>query len=622
MKKQRTKGTTLTSGSVFLGKARHSIGASIPATSYFIGLAFGRNIGSTTNASGAQRYDELTDVWEIRSPPPTATNTNAAFALNGKGYTTGGDQNGAAVDTTVNEQYTNPTDTWASKAEFTTIRESHACFSLRGYGYVIGGVTWITSTYLKSTYKYSDITNTWTNKADISTGRQALSGMVIKSSIGHYGYVVGGTEPGVVNTVEQYDDSADTWSLVDTLNTARGDVAAFTLNNKGYAAGGWTGAANSAVTEQYDDLSNTWTNKANINSPRRDHGAFTGGSTYGYTINGTDNATATYSRIVERYNDVTNTWAYKSFSSIRAHHPGCCGINVTTKPTNTSEDYGYICGGSSSTGIKSEVENYLNDINAILYVTSLLIARYAADGFTANGLGHLCAGGGGATNRSDQYTKDGNTWTNKANMNVGRDDNPGAFTINNIGYVCGGAIGAAASDDNESYDTSTNVWTIRADMNTAVWATYGSSLNNLGYIVGGYFPANNTDKNQQYTPTSNTWTLKQSLTDAIRSGGLRTVSGKLYYAFGFKAAVTQECKEYNDSTNIWTIKTSGSTQARQLVTAWSIDDGLNITAGIDGGNVDRAENERYLPLSDTWSTKVSCQVARYARTGFTISNKD
>ncbi|OLB23182.1 MAG: hypothetical protein AUH15_04120 [Acidobacteriales bacterium 13_2_20CM_55_8] len=86
-------------------------------------------------------------------------------------------------------------------------------------------------------------------------------------------YAIGGSNSilnnnSVLNTVEVYDPSSDSWGAAANMSTTRSYFAAAALQGKIYAIGGM-GTANSLLNtvEVYDASSNSWT--AEYNLPRR-----------------------------------------------------------------------------------------------------------------------------------------------------------------------------------------------------------------------------------------------------------------------------------------------------------------------------------------------------------------
>ncbi len=130
----------------------------------------------------------------------------------------------------------------------------------RAFGYTTGGLD---PSFANSavTEKYADVANSWTAKANLNTARYNLAGF----SLNGFGYTAGGSTGSNSAVCEKYDDVANSWTTKANLNTARYNLAGFSLNGFGYTAGGTTGS-NSAVTEKYDDVANTWTAKANLNT--------------------------------------------------------------------------------------------------------------------------------------------------------------------------------------------------------------------------------------------------------------------------------------------------------------------------------------------------------------------
>jgi len=105
--------------------------------------------------------------------------------------------------------------------------------------------------------------------APMAMARVGLAAATVNGKI----YAIGGSNSilnnnSVLNTVEVYDPSSDSWGAAANMSTTRSYFAAAALQGKIYAIGGM-GTANSLLNtvEVYDASSNSWT--AEYNLPRR-----------------------------------------------------------------------------------------------------------------------------------------------------------------------------------------------------------------------------------------------------------------------------------------------------------------------------------------------------------------
>ena len=112
-----------------------------------------------------------------------------------------------------------------------------AATSVDGKIYLFGGTPAVQGPVLETVEEYDPSSDTWTQKTDMPTPRTALAVGVVDSKI----YAIGGTSsvqgPGLT-TVEVYEPTTDTWIESPEMPTARVFLGAGTVNDKIYAVGG------------------------------------------------------------------------------------------------------------------------------------------------------------------------------------------------------------------------------------------------------------------------------------------------------------------------------------------------------------------------------------------------
>jgi len=210
---------------------------------YAIG-GVGASVGMFLNI--VERYDPRDGTWSpIASLPGNRCCLGAATGLDGRIYAIGG-FDGAQQQTVYTYDPLGP-DVWDRVTDLPSPRAGRffAATHTDGTIYAIGGIFPDLMT-LGTVEAYEPSSQSWTTRRTMPTPRRFLDGVVGQD--GRF-YVIGGTYgisgfpgPVLLPTVEAYDPNDDSWSLVTSLPTARGALAAaIDLNGTIYAIGGWDG---------------------------------------------------------------------------------------------------------------------------------------------------------------------------------------------------------------------------------------------------------------------------------------------------------------------------------------------------------------------------------------------
>lgn len=145
----------------------------------------------------------------------------------------------------------------------------------------------------------------WTAMASMPTAR---SGHVVVAANNKI-YAIGGSNSGgYLNVVEEYDAAANTWATRAPMPTARSGAAAAEVNGKIYVVGGTNGSS-LAVNEVYDPATNTWATKAAMSQPRSFMAAAVVNNKI-YALGGTVSGAAVKTNL--EYDPATDTWASKT----------------------------------------------------------------------------------------------------------------------------------------------------------------------------------------------------------------------------------------------------------------------------------------------------------------------
>lgn len=289
----------------------------------------------------AEKYDPLTGKWTTLAPVPKAIGYPEAVAVDGMIYLVGGwTPDGAQYGCFI---YNPVSNKWTTKS-IKTRRVNHQVAVVNGKIYVIGGED-SQKNYLNSIEMYDPETNTSTIKASMSNARSNFTAVVLNGKI----YAIGGYDGSgtYINSIEEYDPSTDTWTTKTPMNYSRSKHEAVVLNNKIYVIGGYakssenTTASISNTVEEYDPSANAWTIKEPMKDSRENHQVVVVDGTI--CCLGGDKGSIYYNS-VEQYDPNTNVWTTKA--PMRAKRTRLQAVAVE----NTIYALGGISEGSTSLG--------------------------------------------------------------------------------------------------------------------------------------------------------------------------------------------------------------------------------------------------------------------------------
>ncbi len=179
--------------------------------------------------------------------------------------------------------------------------------------------------------------------------------------------------------------------------------------------------------------------------------------------------------------------------------------------------------------------------------------------------------------------ENGDTWTAKASMNVGRSQ-LGVVAVNGKIYAIGGSTAEGFIPN-----------------------TYGNHYKTQGWI---------TNANEEYNPETDKWTTKTSMPTARYGFAVAVCQGKIFcmggitdYYVGYYTNYTTKNEVYDPATGKWETKTP--IPDTELGQANVVNDKIYFV----GGGKDENITQVYAPRSDSWETKtpmperVQCQVS-------------
>ncbi len=283
----------------------------------------------------------------------------------------------------------------------------------------------------------------------------------------------------------------ETKASIATGSAGRWDAYGFSLNNKIYVAGGYTGSVNKKDFWEYDPATDTWTQKADVpgSSARTSAIAFAIGGK-GYIGLGTEDLFSHPSlKDLWEYDPSTDSWTKKADLPDTGRKRSACFI-VNNKA--------YVVGGSVNySGFKSaDVWEYDPATNQWTAKKDYPTGVEYAQAFTIGNTGFVTGGYNDNTffKTTYQYDPVADSWTRKSDQ-CGDGRSAGvAFVLGGKAYVGLGVSRPPLSGsqvylkDFCSYDMASDTWTNEADL-PAVGRAYGIAAvaNGKAYMGAGFF---------------------------------------------------------------------------------------------------------------------------------------
>jgi N-acetylneuraminic acid mutarotase len=268
---------------------------------------------SPAQVRAAHAHASPVNTWSAVAPMPTARGLfGAATGPDGRIYAVGGAiHDFAGPYLNVVEAYDPKTNTWSTVAPMPTSRCRLAVVTgPDGRIYAIGGITGgnYATGILNTVEAYDSTTNTWSTLAPMPTAREGLA-----AATGPDGriYAIGGytSSNGTVNTVEAYDPKTNRWQTAAPMSTGRNQLVAAAANGRIYAIGGLTSSNGTGnAVEAYNPTNDAWQTVAPMSIPRAFSAATTGLDGRIYVVGGAMNDSFNESNTAEVYDAISNTW--------------------------------------------------------------------------------------------------------------------------------------------------------------------------------------------------------------------------------------------------------------------------------------------------------------------------
>lgn len=276
------------------------------------------------------------------------------------------------------------------------------------------------------------------------------------------------------------------------------------------------------------------------------------------------------------------------------------GVNRYGAASFVINDAVYVVGGYNSSEAVLVSDCWRYDINANQWIQVADFpgnARVYAFGFTANGKGYVGCGYNNKTYTKlkdvwefDPSTGTSGTWTQVedfADNSVSGCERYGctSFTINNVGYVCGG-YNDFYLNELWAYDATKAVgsrWARKSDLPKKRRDAQAFVIDGIAYVMGGINNGTNPTDLQAYNPETNSWTKKRDIYDATSDdfdndytgitrdcGSTFVIDGKGYLVLGKATNLTTTTWEYNPTSDQWYKRTSFEGSARESAVGFTI----------------------------------------------------
>lgn len=266
-------------------------------------------------------------VWQALAPLPGVRQEHGVAELGGRLYVVGGMNNvGITLDSVM--AYDIAADQWSEVAPLPQPIHHPGVAAAGGKLYVLGGFNLLTPAFiaLGDVYEYDPSTNVWTARAGMPAGSER--GAAAVATIDGLIYVAGGQRGNAaVTDFSVYNPSADHWSVLPSLPTAREHLAGAAVGGKLYAIGGRSGPLHGEV-EAYDPATQQWSTRAALPTPR---GGGAAGVVDGRIImvggEGDNSSPRGVFSQAESYDPVGDRWSTLTPMAVPRHGIGAAGYN-------------------------------------------------------------------------------------------------------------------------------------------------------------------------------------------------------------------------------------------------------------------------------------------------------
>jgi N-acetylneuraminic acid mutarotase len=283
--------------------------------------------------------------WDSTAPAPFAVLDASGTTTGGKFYAVGGKNSSGHLNTLL--IFEPDTNSWSQGANLPgEAVENTAAVALNGKIYVFGGSTAPFSGAVSNAAVYDPSADTWTQLADMPTARGGVTAQAVNGQI----YVMGGMSDlgASLDVVEVYNPAANAWQAAPSLIYVRDNSGSALLDGKIYVFGGRNREANGSTiqeammtVEMFDPVINSWIEMTPMPTGRRamSVGIINGKAQIaGGELN--ENTTSGVFDQNEEYDPATNTW--RSLTNVPTPKHGAAAATI--------DDTLYIMGGGTQSG--------------------------------------------------------------------------------------------------------------------------------------------------------------------------------------------------------------------------------------------------------------------------------
>lgn len=224
----------------------------------------------------------------------------------------------------------------------------------------------------------------------------------------------------------------------------------------------------------------------------------------------------------------------------------------------------------------------------------------------------------GVTGLVEVYSIDAETWSSGAPKPTPV-SNVGAAVIGERIYVPGGCTSVnEATDQVEVYDPLTDTWTQGTPLPVPMCAYALATADEMIYLFGGWNGQSFVDRAFVYDPGTEVWTELGPMPSARGFAAAGVIEGIIYVVGGYDGVhESADAYAYDIATDTWSERASMSVGRGGLGVA-VVSNKLYAIGG--GWESYLATNERYDPVSDTWTAFESPVLGEWRNLGTAASD--